>query len=478
MPESMTQKAFIHRTIFFLLLLFCFSSQLLWAAENENEERRVKRETAAAKETAQEAKKAKTKRLFEKTGQIAFEEILKRPDDVELNFQYAQQQVQKEDLLGAAGTLERILITNPDLHEVRLFYAVVLFRLDNLIDAGNELDKLSKLELPAGLREQAGIYQSEIRKRKRKTHLAVTQSNGFEFDSNRNASPSSKRVLFADAPINTSEFTRRRKDNSFLNITTVDVAQDLGMQAGHQLIGSFTYFRQDQTHVRSLDLSSFQYDLGAVLKNKIADFTPSFSAGNIFLSSENYLRTQAGNFELTRDLTPKLNWTTAFRFEHQDYLPIFENQTARNRTGWEETLTNGASYALPWDMRAGAGVLYSHKNARQGFEAYNRLMPRFFHSWLLGHGQFLVNSLDVGFDRYRQMDGSVATVHRHDATLRYRVTYGAPLAALLIGRILPRPLKDITATCTYEYFRSLSNTTNYTYTNNKVQFMLTKRLEF
>ena len=76
------------------------------------------------------------------------------------------------------------------------------------------------------------------------------------------------------------------------------------------------------------------------------------------------------------------------------------------------------------------------------------------------------------------LDAAIETVHRHDATLRYRVTYGAPLTALYIGKFLPRALQDILVTATYEYYRSLSNITNYTYTNNKIQFMLTKRLEF
>ncbi len=94
----------------------------------------------------------------------------------------------------------------------------------------------------------------------KRTQFSVTQSNGWEFDDNRNASPSDKRVLFSGIPINTSEQTRRRNDTSFLNITTVDAAYDLGTQAGHQLIGSFTYFMQEQTQVDNLDLRSFQYD--------------------------------------------------------------------------------------------------------------------------------------------------------------------------------------------------------------------------
>jgi hypothetical protein len=39
-------------------------------------------------------------------------------------------------------------------------------------------------------------------------------------------------------------------------------------------------------------------------------------------------------------------------------------------------------------------------------------------------------------------------------------------------------LKDIVFTASYEFYRALSNITNYSYTNSKFQMMLSKRLEF
>lgn len=450
------------------------------SAETENETKIVNLTTQAEKQTVETAKKAHGEKIFNQAKHIAFDEILRSPNDAELNFRYAQQQVKSDDLLGAAGTLERILISHPELHEVRLFYAVVLFRLDNLIDAGNELDKLETVPLSGDLKAQVKIYQNEIKKRKRKTHLSLTQSNGFQYDDNRNASPSSKRVLFSDFPVNTADSTRRHPDSSFLDITTVEVEQDLGTQAGHQLIGSFTHFLQEQKHINSLDLGSFQYDLGALIKTKWFDFTPTYSGSHVFLSDENYLRTSAANFNFRRVITPKWDTTAAFRAEHQDFLPIEENQAARNRTGWEETASGGTSYTLPWNMKVGMGILYSHKDSREKFETYDRVMIRPYHIWLLGRGQFLINSMDAAFDVYEHADTAVAGRIRHDKAMRYRLTYGVPLSTLLvgIGKYLPSMIGDITASATYEYYRVLSNITNYTYSNNKVQAMLTKKWEF
>jgi hypothetical protein len=85
---------------------------------------------------------AQKKRFIEGLAKINYPDVLKDPDNIVLNFKYAQQQIRDNNVLGAAATLERILIIDPSIHKVRLLYAVVLFRLDNLIEAKRELTAL------------------------------------------------------------------------------------------------------------------------------------------------------------------------------------------------------------------------------------------------------------------------------------------------------------------------------------------------
>lgn len=56
----------------------------------------------------------------------------------------ARQQAQSGDLTGAASTLERALLTNPNAHDVRLFYAGLLCQLDDGQGARVEVTKLDK----------------------------------------------------------------------------------------------------------------------------------------------------------------------------------------------------------------------------------------------------------------------------------------------------------------------------------------------
>ena len=107
----------------FLILFSAFSfSVAAQAQDDRNESDVVKRETTAEKQVSRASEKARDKKSLETVKDVTFEEVLMDPDNVKLNFAFAQAQVAKNDLLGAASSLERILMVNPDLHEIRLFY--------------------------------------------------------------------------------------------------------------------------------------------------------------------------------------------------------------------------------------------------------------------------------------------------------------------------------------------------------------------
>lgn len=461
----------------FISPFVCIPSLL--AEDIKRETEMVRREAAVQKALVRVAEKSKEQEKLErlKTG-VTYEDVLKDPDNVELNFRYAQQLIAQNDLLGAAATLERILMIKPNLVDVRLLYAVVLYRLDSLNEAQKEIDTLKAVSLPPEIKSELDTYQRKIKSRKRRTHFSVRESVGWGYDTNRNASPSSKQQLFFDTALDVQGTNVRRSDTHFLNVTSLDVTHDLGFQAGHTVFGSFTYFFQDQTNVSSLDLGSFQYEFGGTYKSKYFNFTPSFFASHVFLSSENFLRTQGGNFLFEREITKKLNAFYNFRLERQDYMGIFENTTATDRKGPEFSHFWGANYTIIPTMRWTTSLGYSDKHAKQKFNAYDRLTLNNTHMWLWPRGQFVINTFNVYFDSYVAPELAVAGRHRHDKIFRYRFTYGAPLTALYIGKVLPRILQDIVLTFSYEYYRSLSNITNYSYTNNKLEGMLTKKLEF
>lgn len=91
-----------------------------------------------------------------------FEAVLAAPDDVELNLVFAREQARQGNLSVAASTLERLLINEPNRHSVRLFYAVVLYRLGDLQNARAQLDQLESAPLSPEQRAEAGAYSDRV----------------------------------------------------------------------------------------------------------------------------------------------------------------------------------------------------------------------------------------------------------------------------------------------------------------------------
>jgi len=467
------------RSLAFLAFLFVACNGVTFAEDIENEVQRMRRETRAEKQSvkAAEGSKAVAFREQYKTG-VTFQDILKDPDNVDLNIQYAKGQIARNEYQEAAATLERVLLVSPNLADVRVLYLAVLYRLSNWDGALKEIKILRGMTLTPKIKSEVDFYDRNIKVKKKRTRFNLRESVGWGYDTNRNAAPHSKSQLVNDIMTANPATEGRRGDTNFLNVTDVDVTHDLGFKEGHSVFGSFTYYLQEQTNLNSLDVGSFQYELGGTYKNKLVNFTPSFIASNMFLSSQSFLRTQGGNFFFDHDFTKKLNGFFNFRAERQDYMNISENDTATNRKGPQFDYAWGASYWLLPTMKWMTSLGYSDKYAKQDYNAYDRFSINNTHTWFLKKQQFLINTFNFYFEDYKSPEFSVSGRHRHDKNIRYRLTYGAPLTTLFIGKILPKPFKDILFTGTYEYYHALSNITNYTYGNNKFQCLLSKRWEF
>ncbi|OGW91172.1 MAG: hypothetical protein A3D28_04905 [Omnitrophica bacterium RIFCSPHIGHO2_02_FULL_63_14] len=415
---------------------------------------------------------------METRAHVTFEQILADPDNIELNFRYAKTQVARNDVRGAAATLERILLVDPALTQVKLFYGIVLFRLDNLEEAERVLRDVRERPMPPSLRAEVDGYLREIRLRRQATRFAASLGLGYQFDTNRNAAPSSKQRLLSDSPIGLSGTSRKRRDTSLLLIESLGFTHDLGFQAGHQLIGSFDHFLGEQTTVDDLDLQAFSFEGGAIVRTWLADVTATGFFDHVSLSRETFLLSPGVNVALQRDLTKRLNLFAANRWTHEDFHGITENAAAPERTGDRDIVSGGARYALSPAMAVTAGLAYENKQAKAPYNAYDGFALNGSHTWLLGKGQFAINAISYGLNVYDEPDRAISARTRRDKQLRVRCTYGAPVS-LFLGRLLPAIISnDLTTTLSYEYFRSLSTVTNYTYLNSKITWMLAKRVEF
>lgn len=82
---------------------------------------------------------ARDKQLVQAEFQAAFEKMYAKPGDVGLALDYAKLAVELEDYESALSPLERLLMINPKLPEVRLELGVMYFKLNSMLVAKEHL---------------------------------------------------------------------------------------------------------------------------------------------------------------------------------------------------------------------------------------------------------------------------------------------------------------------------------------------------
>jgi hypothetical protein len=113
----------------------------------------------------------------------SFDEVMAAPDDPETNLAYAESQADKGNLLDAAAALERVLLVHPNAHSVRLFYAAVLYRLNDLAGAKRQLDQLKDVELTPEQSAERDKYEDLVEHGQSPTRISGELVAGVDVES-------------------------------------------------------------------------------------------------------------------------------------------------------------------------------------------------------------------------------------------------------------------------------------------------------
>lgn len=426
---------------------------------------------APAREKPKAESKADPKAEPKTEPDVAYEQVLQNPDNADLNLRYAQQQVKKGELKGAAATLERILLTNPNLASVRLFYAIVLFRLDNLVEAEREFKTLKELNLSPALKQEIDDYAAAIAKRRKKHRFSGRLAMGQEYDSNRNAAPSSGQRLFADSPVTMTGAGLKRDDSAWLFLGSVDTRHDPGFQLGHEVFGSLSFYKSEQNDVKGLNIQALSFNTGVELKSNYGHLSPSFLYDYVDLAQTTYLRNVGMGLRYDKVFRRRTRFFIDMRDVYERYSRTAEAPTGDERSGANLELQLGADYLLLANMKIGASYTIAMKSAARKYNAYDRNGLGLSAYWLPGKGTFLMSSLTFNADKYDASDPAVSRAVREDKSLRLSFTGGVPLG------LAHRSLKDLVLSMTYEHYKSDSNLRNYEYKNNRLATLLTYKWE-
>ena len=114
-----------------------------------------------------------------------FDQLIDKPDDLELMFEYAKVSIQLEDYEAAISTLERMLIYRQDLSRVRLELAVAYFNLGSYAASELYFDQvLADSQTPDIVRERINRYKEVISFRTRTSAFSVLANVGVTYATN------------------------------------------------------------------------------------------------------------------------------------------------------------------------------------------------------------------------------------------------------------------------------------------------------
>jgi len=408
---------------------------------------------------------------------VTYDDVLKNPDDVELNYLYAQSQIAAGDLRGAASTLERILLIAPDLARVRLLYAIVLYRLDNLSEAEREFHAVSQLPMDPRLREELEFYLDMIALRSKPTRYAATLAGGVQWDSNRNAGPSNGNVLFLDQsfPLVSG---RKKSDWSGVMLAGLRATHDLGFEAGHQLQGGLQIYGQKQVDVTDLDLMAISGEAGGLYRNPLADVQPGLYVSYLNLGGESYVTTLGSGVRADHRFSPTLDGYARFRFDYEWFEKLDESPVTNERTGARVQGGIGAIWS-PWPvLRLEGGGSWVHKDAREDFYTYTGPLVTLSATGLIGHGQFVIGSFAFEYDDYDGPEQIISDRTRRDHVYLAGLSYGVPMSLLLPFASTSRALRDTLLTLNATYLNERSTLENYQYDDWRFSVLWTKTFSF
>jgi hypothetical protein len=356
-----------------------------------------------------------------------FQEIMRTPDDVARNFAYARAEARAGHLLAAAAALERILLVAPNENGIRLFYVAVLYRLDDLQGAEQQLGALDEAKLTALQKAEADKYRALIGMGRNTFHYSGYAAIGLTADSDALGALHTQIDFFGHPG--------KEQGQTFLAAGNLDLSQELTPEGDLSVFGTGTIYSRTSIGGPDADYLNGDIHLGLTGYGLKYNWEVAGLVRTYQIIDAPYLTEYGGTAAFNWQQDTSLTWIGAFEGVGQTYHEPFVQQFVPffipgTRDGARFNVKAGASYRFNAENSISGLFGYEIKTADYQPFAYNS--PFFdgdFHS-LLGGGGYFDLSGDIGYIDYRKRDFFfLGGVRREDMRGSLRMAMGAPLSA-------------------------------------------------
>ena len=353
-----------------------------------------------------------------------FDRVLANPDDPAINLKFAQDEAAAGRLLSAAAALERLLIVNPDWHAVRLFYAAVLYRLDDRQSARREIALLRTKTLSPDQRIEVERYSRLLDRRAGALRASGQLSLGIAYDNNAQGALSSS----LDVGLG-----RYRPDDG---LSLVALAQlDLARPFGSGGVGAYASFGA----LSKSDVS------GPEQAYQRGDLALGISAGGtrgtgriggvvhyVRLFGDRYLTEYGGRAEISRRAGTRTSIGATTEVVQQDYAassldvlaPVADPRTGRRIEG-------ALSVTHRLDARHSLSAQIGYEDKQANYKPFGYAGPYVFAAYgaQLGRGSYFSLAGTARRQKYDGVDPIFSAIERRDLRSFARAALGAPLSA-------------------------------------------------
>ena len=429
------------------------------------------------------AAEAKNNQIFE-GGTVTYEDVLKDPDNAELNAAYVKSLIKQGDFLSAATTLERIMLTHPNAVDVKLLYGFVLFRLDDSVTAKSVLNEIDPEKLsPDQLAERDNVL-AQIESRNKRLHQTLTVAFGGHWDSDKNAAPLAGDIIFSNAVLSLSDRARVQKDYGFLSSSIYDADYDLGLDTKTSVFSTVNFMRDQQITAHQFDTMNGGMEVGIRHEQGPWRVQTGIFTSQMNLMGQYFMNDYGIELHPTRRIDGEWDVVSDLRFERQAYHDVTADSLGPDNSGITSSGWLGPVWHItPQQKIALSTGIVAHDASDSAYGKYQtntRYGLRLNDTMVLDKGQFLVVSAEMGDTVFAQANSEISNLTRHDGDERFGITYGTPLTNLgaALDTDLPPEFGSIVLTLHQEYYREFSTLMNYRYANYRTDAVLSKRWEF
>lgn len=298
-------------------------------------------------------------------------------EDTEHWFQFARGAAENGDVPGAIAALERVLLNNPDLANIRLELGLLYLRVGNAPLAQSYLqDAYEAPNVPQAVRARVQEALGNAELGLERTFVAASAQAGFRYQSNPNGSPGEvSLVLPGGAPVIIGAdglSITRESDFSFFSSADLEVAHGLGGQRSTALVGSLSLGQQTYFEISEIDSIFVAGELGPrfTLGPSAAPngfIRPYVNVTYLNLGDADFFTAYGGG--LLFNLEPQLGLilTSRVNYSYRDYADSTLRPRGSDQTGDYFTLSTSAYFQVVPRTGVQIGALAEFADAAEDY---------------------------------------------------------------------------------------------------------------